>query len=137
MSPDEAAARSRSLYPGGALPDVVAWRTEEDHARIARHMHTRKLSRDTAALASRAYRDGLVYTSTQTQTRVAMCSSMSERIEDWPLKEEILADTKSFSLDGDPSVVTVPFNGRGNASVWPGPQHYICDGLHLEAYADS
>lgn len=88
-------------------------------------MHTRKLSRDAAALASRVYRDGLVYTSIQTQTRVAVCSSMSEWIEDWPLKEEELADTKSFSLDGDPSVMTVPFNGHENASVWPGPQRHL------------
>lgn len=81
MCPDEATARSRSASPGGALPDAVKWKIEEDHARIARHMHARKLGRDTAALATRAYRGVLVYTSTQTQTRVAVCSSMFKWIE--------------------------------------------------------
>lgn len=89
--------------------------------------------------ASHTSRGGLVYTSTQTQTRVLMCSSMSEGIDDGSLKEEELADTKSSSLDGAVSAVTLPFFQRAWKCLGggAGPQCDFCDGGNSEAYADS
>lgn len=49
---------------------------------MVRHINTGRLSCDTATLANHAHRVGLVYTSTQTQTRVRVCSSMFEWIGD-------------------------------------------------------